>query len=325
MSLDKHNPQGTTSFPASHRELETTLHKSGRLSFARQAAAYLLLLRPKQWTKNLLLFAGLIFSYNLFQLPLVIAATLAFLIFCMLSGCVYIINDLLDIEEDKKHPWKKYRPLAAGIIGTRQALIYLIVLLLISLSLAWSINALFFLTALAYFALVVSYSLWLKFLVILDVFAIAFGFLLRALAGAVAIAVSISPWFLVCTLLLSLFLALTKRRQEAVTLAHNGLEHRKVLQHYPLQYLDQLISIVTAATIIGYSLYTFTASQSDLFMLTIPLVIYGIFRYLYLVHNKDLGESPDEVLLQDRPLQGAVLLWVLASVLILYLEHGGVI
>ena len=279
-----------------------------------------LLLRPKQWTKNLLLFAGLIFSMNLFQITLLYQSLIAFISFCLLSSCVYIINDIVDIEEDKRHPKKQYRPLAAGRLGLRQAIAVFTILLILSLYLAWSVNTLFLILGIAYFALCIAYSLWLKYMVILDVFAIALGFLLRAVAGGVAINVEISPWFLVCTLLLSLFLALTKRRQESINLENNGTLHRKVLEHYPIQYLDQLISIVTAATILAYSLYTFTASNSNLFMLTIPFVIYGIFRYLYLVHKEQLGENPEEILLQDKPTIINISLWVLLSIVILYME-----
>ena len=279
-----------------------------------------LLLRPKQWTKNLLLFAGLIFSMNLFQLTLLYQSLIAFISFCLLSSCVYIINDMVDIKEDRQHPKKQHRPLAAGKVGLKQVIAVLTALLIISLYLAWSVNTLLLLLGVVFFALCLAYSLWFKYMVILDVFAIALGFLLRAVAGGVAINVDISPWFLVCTLLLSLFLALTKRRQESINLESNGTLHRKVLEHYPIQYLDQLISIVTAATILAYSLYTFTASNSNLFMLTIPFVIYGIFRYLYLVHKEQLGENPEEILLQDKPTIINISLWVLLSIFILYME-----
>lgn len=285
-----------------------------------RAIDILLLLRPRQWTKNLLLFAGLIFSLNLFQLTLLYNSLIAFISFCLLSSCVYIVNDIVDIEDDRKHPKKRHRPLAAGKIGIRQAVAVLIILLIISLFLAWSIHPLLLILAIVFFALCLTYSLWIKYMVILDVFAIAFGFLLRAAAGGVAINVDISPWLLVCTLLLSLFLALTKRRQESVNMKDNGKWYRKVLEQYSVQYLDQLISIVTAATILAYSFYTFTASRSPLFMLTIPFVIYGIFRYLYLVHNEKLGENPEEILLSDIPTIVNIILWVLVSILILYLD-----
>ncbi len=290
-----------------------------------QITDLILLLRPKQWTKNLLLFAGLIFSYNILQAQLVFYTVIAFIAFCLLSGCMYIINDLVDLEDDRRHPYKKYRPLAAGRVEIRAAMVSLIILLVITFTLAWLVNLNFFIISMVFFALLLSYSLWFKHVVILDVLVIAFGFLLRALAGAIAIRVDISAWFLLCTLLLALFLALIKRRQESVNSADDGAEQRKVLEHYPVQYLDQLISIVTAAAILGYSLYTFTASQTDYFMLTIPFVIYGIFRYLYLLHHKNMGENPEDVLLKDKPTLVNIIAWVLLSILILSLEHGGMI
>jgi 4-hydroxybenzoate polyprenyltransferase len=283
----------------------------------------LLLLRPKQWSKNLLLFAGLIFSYSFTDAYFVYSSILAFISFCLLSSSAYIINDMFDVTEDRLHPKKKYRPIASGVITLRLATSISIALLIISLLIASQINLLFFLSSLFYYLLTLSYSVWLKHIVIIDVFAIAFGFLIRALAGAFAIEVSISPWFLICTLLLSLFLALTKRRQESISLAENGTNHRKVLEHYPLPFIEQLISIVTASTIIAYSLYTFTDNhESQLFMITIPFVVYGIFRYLYLVYKQDLGESPEEVLLKDKPMIINILLWVLISIAILAFEHG---
>ena len=285
---------------------------------ARKAAHILTLLRPKQWTKNLLLLAGLIFSANLFQFPLLYLSLVALLSFCLLSSCVYIINDIADLEEDRRHPKKQRRPLAAGLITKSDANIVLAVLLPLAAGLAWWINTYFLLLAAVYFLLSLVYILRFKYMVILDVFSIAFGFLLRALAGGAAIQVEISPWLLVCTLFLALFLALTKRRQEAINLDKNISLRRSVLEHYPLPYLDQLISIVTAATILAYSFYTFTAGQSTLFMLTIPFVIYGIFRYLYLVHKEMLGESPEEVLLSDTPMIVNILLWVIISIILLY-------
>ena len=304
---------------------ETGRSKGSWPGSKQQLTDLILLLRPKQWTKNLLLFAGLIFSYNILQAHLVLYAVIAFIAFCLLSGCMYIINDLVDLEEDRRHPYKKYRPLAAGRVELRAAIVLLVTLLVITFTVAWLVNIYFFIISLVFLALLLSYSLWLKHVVILDVLIIAFGFLLRALAGAIAISVDISAWFLLCTLLLALFLALIKRRQESVNSAGDGAEQRKVLKHYPVQYLDQLISIVTAAAILGYSLYTFTASQTDYFMLTIPFVIYGIFRYLYLLHHKNMGENPEEVLLQDKPTLVNIIAWVLLSILILSLEHGGII
>ncbi len=282
--------------------------------------AVLEILRPRQWTKNLFLFAGLVFSQNLFNPPLCLRALLACAVFCLLSGSVYILNDLVDLAADRKHYSKRHRPLAAGRIGIRPAVFLFFLLLAASLGAAFWLGNAFLAVGVLYFLLVAGYSLCFKHLVIIDVFAVASGFLLRAVAGGVAIGVRISPWLLICTLLLALFLALTKRRHEYVMLENNGTEHRRVLADYSVAYLDQLISIVTASTIMAYSLYTFTAGRTEYFMLSIPFVIYGIFRYLFLVHKKDMGGSPEDVLLQDRPFIVNICLWVLVCVLILYLE-----
>ena len=298
-----------------------------------KTTSFIALLRPKQWTKNLLLLAGLIFSANLLQPALLSKALLALLSFCLLSSSVYIINDLADLEEDRKHPRKRLRPLAAGQLTKKEAYSTLVVTLICAVALALTVNLRFLLICAFYFALSLAYSFRLKYIVILDVFAIAFGFLLRAVAGGAAIHVEISPWLLLCTLFLSLFLALAKRRQESANIGRgagggNGGEEggsggeqaakgRSVLEHYPLPFLDQLLSVVTTATILAYSTYTFTASSSPYFMLTIPFVIYGVFRYLYLVHNKNLGESPEEILLTDPPMIINIILWLLSCILII--------
>lgn len=278
------------------------------------------ILRPRQWTKNLFLFAGLVFSQNLFNPPLFFKALLAFGVFCLLSGSVYIINDIIDLDEDRKHYSKRNRPLASGQISVRQALCVFFILLVVSLSVAFVLGRVFLLAGISYFILVSSYSLWFKHFVIIDVFAVASGFLLRAVAGGAVIGVRISPWLLICTLLLALFLALTKRRHEYLVLENNGTEHRRVLAEYSLAYLDQLISIVTASTIMAYSLYTFTAGRTEYLMLSIPFVVYGIFRYLFLVHKREMGGSPEDVLLKDKPFIINICLWVLVCVVILHLE-----
>lgn len=282
--------------------------------------AVMKILRPRQWTKNFFLFAGLVFSQNLFNSPMFFRVLFAFGVFCLLSGSAYIINDIIDVNEDRKHYIKRNRPLAAGQISIKQAVRAFFVILGVSLSGAFVLGKAFLLVSILYFFLVAGYSLWFKHFVIIDVFAVAFGFLLRAVAGGVVIGVRISPWLLICTLLLALFLALIKRRHEYLVLENNGTEHRRVLADYSIGYLDQLISIVTASTIMAYSLYTFTAGRSEYFMLSIPFVIYGIFRYLFLVHKRDMGGSPEDVLLQDRPFIVNICLWVLVCVAILYLE-----
>lgn len=298
------------------------LYRKGAAGSKSNYKSLLLLLRPRQWTKNLVLFAALIFSYSVFDLQLLYSSILAFCSFCLLSSSAYILNDIYDINEDRAHPRKKFRPLAAKHISVKEALILFIPLFIAALTLAWIINFYFALSAVAYFLVAISYTIWFKHIVILDLFAIAAGFLIRALAGALAIEVIVSPWFLFCSLLLSLFLALTKRRQELVKLGSNRGSYRKLLDHYPLPYLDQLISIVTASTIISYSLYTFTAGPTMLLMLTIPFVAYGIFRYLYLVYKIEIEDNPDELLLKDIPLVITIVSWALLSLIILAIENG---
>lgn len=279
--------------------------------------ALLILLRPHHWSKNLVVFAALIFSYSIFEPRSLLSAVLAFASFCLFSSCAYIFNDIRDVNEDRHNPRKKHRPLAANRVSVRQAVLLFSPTFLAALSLALLTGLEFTISALTYLAIALVYTLWLKHVVIIDLFAIASGFLIRALAGALAIDVEISPWFLFCTLLLSLFLALTKRRQEYVQLAQNRGNHRKVLEQYTPLYLDQLIAITTASTIIAYSFYTFTAGPSVLFMLTIPFVIYGIFRYLYLIYRKEAEESPDQLIFKDAPLVATILLWVIISLAIL--------
>jgi len=282
------------------------------------------LMRPRQWIKNAFVFAGLIFSQNLLDFHLFVLTASAFVAFCFLSSSVYIINDIVDIEEDRHHPLKKNRPLAAGTISTVHALFIMALLLAASFTIAIILGLYFTLISLAYLALISGYTFWFKHLVIIDIFAISAGFLLRVAAGTVVIGVGISPWLLICTLLISLFLALIKRRHEYISMENGGADHRKVLTDYSASFIDQMISIVTAATIMAYSLYTFTASQTELLMLTIPFVIYGLLRYLYLVHKKEMGGSPEEVLLKDKPLLVNISLWVIFCMVILYIDRWGI-
>lgn len=283
-------------------------------------------MRPKQWTKNAIIFAPLIFAQKFTETAPVAEACLAFLIFCGLSGAVYIINDLLDIEQDRKHPLKCLRPLASGLLSPRAAVSFLLALLAAAVAgalllLDWQ----FGLIAAAYIVLQISYSLWLKHVVIIDVFCIAAGFLLRVAAGAEAIDVTFSTWLFFCTILLALFLALSKRRHELVLLEDSAAQHRRILFEYSTDLLDQMISIVTTATLIAYILYTVSDETvakfgSDKLKFTIPFVLYGIFRYLYLIHQKNEGGSPEKVLLNDRPILVTVLLYGLTvCFLLLYL------
>ena len=285
------------------------------------ARAILVSVRPRQWTKNGLLFLALVFSLRLFDIHLVARAGLAFLAFCALAAATYLVNDLVDLEGDRQHPTKRKRPIASGEISPAVAMAAAFVLTLSALLVAAGLGVSFMVPAVLYLLLTFSYSLWLKHLVILDVLAVAAGFVLRAAAGAVAINVPISPWLYVCTILGALFLAFCKRRQELVLLQIDAANHRRALQEYTVPLLDQMISVVISATVIAYSLYTFAAENlpgNHAMMLTIPFVLYGVFRYLYLMHVKGIGGSPEEVLLTDRPLLTTVAGWALTSIIILY-------
>lgn len=274
------------------------------------------LLRPKQWTKNLLLFAALLFSFEEIRAETILATLLGFILFSFVAGCVYILNDFVDRDRDRQHPVKKYRPMASGQVNPSHALLFGIILLILSVGTAFMMNPLFGVLCIVYFLLNVSYSFVLKHLVILDMMTIAAGFVLRAIAGGVLIHVPFTPWFLICTMLLSLFLAIGKRRNELTLLEGNTGSHRKVLDNYSITLLDQFNTIVTTATIISYSLFTFTSDRTIHLMWTIPLVIYGMFRYLYLIHMKSQGGSPDRVLFEDKPILITVILYVISVVTI---------
>lgn len=274
------------------------------------------LLRPKQWTKNLLLFAALLFSFEEIRTETILATLLGFILFSLVAGCVYILNDYVDRDRDRQHPVKKFRPMASGQVNPSHALLFGIILLILSVGTAFMMNPLFGVLCVVYFLLNVSYSFVLKHLVILDMMTIAAGFVLRAIAGGVLIHVPFTPWFLICTMLLSLFLAIGKRRNELTLLEGNTGSHRKVLDNYSITLLDQFNTIVTTATIISYSLFTFTSDRSIHLMWTIPLVIYGMFRYLYLIHMKNQGGSPDRVLFEDKPILITVTLYVISVVTI---------
>jgi 4-hydroxybenzoate polyprenyltransferase len=287
------------------------------------ALLLLLSLRPGQWTKNLVIFAGLIFGKRLFDAAALGEAVSAFAVFCILSGVVYLVNDLADRDTDRQHPLKANRPIASGALAVGTATIAAIVLGAIGLGAAYAIGRGFAAVAATYVALQMLYSGPLKHIVIIDVLTIAIGFVLRAVAGAVAVRVEISHWLLVCTILLALFIALAKRRHEIVLLAGAATTHRPILGEYSQYLLDQMIAVVTASTLISYVFYTISPETQVKFGtqwlgLTIPFPLYGIFRYLYLVHQREGGGSPADLLLTDRPLLACVALWVLAVALIIY-------
>jgi 4-hydroxybenzoate polyprenyltransferase len=280
-------------------------------------------LRPGQWIKNLLVFAGLLFGRRLFDARAVADAVAAFVVFCALSGVVYLVNDILDREGDRLHPLKARRPIASGALPVQTAALAALAIGAPALGAAAAIGGRFAAVAVAYVTLQVLYSGPLKRLVIIDVLTIAIGFVLRAVAGAVAVDVEISHWLLVCTILLALFIALAKRRHEIVMLAGEAPSHRPILGEYNPYLLDQMIAVVMASTLIAYVVYTVSPETQEKFGtpwlgLTIPFPLYGILRYLYLVHRREGGGSPADLLLADRPLLVCVALWALAVALIIY-------
>lgn len=281
-------------------------------------------LRPTQWVKNLFLFAALIFSQNLLVLSKSVRACWGFVLFCALASSTYLINDLFDLQEDQKHPIKSSRPLPSGRLNRSQTVPMAVLLAAASLAFSFKLHPQFGILALAYFLMNFAYSAFLKHVIILDVMLVAFGFVLRAVAGAVVIEVEISSWLLICTILIALFLALSKRRHELVIMAEESPEHRRVLGEYSPYFLDQMIGVVTASTLMSYTLYTLSPEVVSKLgtanlKFTIPFVLYGIFRYLYLVHQQAKGGSPTKVLLTDRPLMLNILLWFVAIWVILYL------
>jgi 4-hydroxybenzoate polyprenyltransferase len=289
--------------------------------------AVLVSLRPHQWTKNLIVFAALAFSKHLFDRGPFLRAAVAFAVFCGLSSVIYLINDVADLERDRLHPRKRLRPIASGALSARTALVIAAFLAASGLIVAVLLSPAFAICASAYLALNILYSLKLKEVVILDVLAISIGFVLRAVAGGVAIEVAISDWLLICTILLALFLALAKRRHELTSLEGAAADHRRILAEYSPHLLDQMISVVTASCVTAYAFYTTAEEtrakfQTDRLAWTLPFVLYGIFRYLYLVHRKDQGGSPSEILLTDKPLLADVVLWAVAVVWILYSAAG---
>lgn len=279
--------------------------------------------RVKQWTKNLLLFAGILFSQKILDPDLLLLAVLGFVSFCMLSSAEYLVNDLLDLEKDRAHPIKSLRPLPSGRLSVHTAIFAALLLFGGGLTLAFWLRTSFGTIALIYATLMLLYSFFLKHIVILDVIILASGFVIRAMAGAVVVDVVISSWLLICTIFLALFLGLCKRRYELVLLGDEAIEHRKILGEYSPYLLDQMISVVTAGAVMSYALYTMAQETiakvgSRNLIFTVPFVIYSIFRYLYIVHHKKLGGSPELDLIQDKSMVINIFLYLLVVALIIY-------
>jgi len=279
-------------------------------------------MRPGHWVKNLIVFAALIFAQAYAEPDKIILALAAFAAFCFGSSAVYIINDIFDRENDKKHPVKSKRPIASGAVSIPGAIVAAIILFLLSLAFASYANLLTVLALLVYIMLNLAYSAFLKHLVIIDVMTIAAGFVIRAVAGGFAIEVPVSPWLLVCTTLLALFLGFGKRRHELGLLSAEAVNHRKSLENYSMPFLDQMISVVTASTVVAYAFYTLSPEVVDRFgtawlSATIPFVLYGIFRYLFLIFHKEMGGNPTKLMLADKPLLVCVLLWLMTVLIVI--------
>jgi 4-hydroxybenzoate polyprenyltransferase len=275
------------------------------------------LMRPKQWTKNLLVFAALTFSVRTAYVYMLGQAIVGFILFCLVSSCVYILNDYVDRERDRVHPEKKHRPLASGAMNPQAALAFGVVMLSACLFIAFQFQLSFGFVLLLYFILNVLYSLRLKHVVIIDLLIVASGFVLRAVGGGLVIGVPLTPWFLICTLLLALFLAISKRRHELYLLKSDKGGHRQVLEHYSMDLLNQMNAIVTTATIMSYALFTFTSGHTIHLMWTLIFVLYGIFRYLYLIHVEGQGGKPERLLLEDKHILLTVILYAFSVVFIL--------
>lgn len=282
------------------------------------------LLRPKQWTKNFFILAALVFSKHLFEMDYVRIVLLAFVAFCLVSGSVYILNDILDVEEDRRHPEKRNRPIASGKVKPLQALAFSLLLIVLVIALVISLPSQFRAILLIYFAINIAYSWKLKEIIILDVFVIAAGFMLRVLGGAYVISVPVSSWMILCTIFISLFLGLAKRRGEIIVMQSSSSgSGRKVLTEYNLEFIDQMITVVTSGTVISYALYTVSERTKEIFhtenlIYTTVFVIFGIFRYLYLMYKKNLGESPTYIVTTDLPMIINIALWMISCVAIIY-------
>ncbi|AJD25858.1 decaprenyl-phosphate phosphoribosyltransferase [Clostridium botulinum] len=279
------------------------------------------LMRPKQWIKNFFVFAAIIFSGNLTNESILKNNIITFILFCLTSSTIYILNDIVDLEKDKKHPEKKNRPLPSGRVSKSTAIIMNIVILFTVLFCSYKfVDYKIMYIYLLYIVMNIFYCFKLKNVVILDVMVITFGFVLRMESGSLATKVSVSPWLFLCTILLSLFLALNKRKSEIIALKDKRGSHRKILEEYSVELIDNMLTIVTPSILISYCIYTFSSVQSKRMMYTIPFVLYGIFRYQYLMNNHNLGGKPEDVFGKDKPFLVNMVLWVISVVIIIYFK-----
>lgn len=277
------------------------------------------LLRPKQWLKNFFVFAAVIFSRKFFNPSYMITTIQVFIAFCLAASSVYVFNDIIDAEKDRQHPEKKFRPIASGKIKKRQAIELYFLLILVVILLVFQLNRHVMYILLFYIGINVAYSLLLKNIVIIDVMIITLGFVLRVESGSVACQIHLSPWLILCTILISLFLAINKRKGELLTLKEGSSSHRKILNEYSIEFIDKMETIVTPSILISYCLYTFQSVQGTKMMLTIPFILYGIFRYQYLVIKDNVGGKPEDLFFKDIPFLINIVLWILSVLIILYL------
>lgn len=273
-------------------------------------------MRPKHWYKNLVIFIGIVFSLKLLNLSLWVDVIAAFAVFCVISGCLYLINDIIDSDKDKNHPKKRNRPIPSGKLKVQHAWISAVILLIIAFAVSYLIGIWFLASAVAFFLLILIYSLFLKQFIIVDIMIISTGFVIRAIAGCAAAGVIVSPWLIICAFLLALFLAIGKRRHELVVLGKNAGNHRKILDGYSTGMLDQMMNITTSALIMSYSIYTFNTGKIFM-MITIPFAFYGLFKYIYMVHAENFGGEP-EMLFKDKGMLLSMALWAILVIVVLY-------
>lgn len=278
------------------------------------------LMRPKQWIKNLFIFGAVIFSGKFTYENIFIKNIFVFFIFCLVSSCVYILNDLVDVNKDRQHPEKKNRPIASGKVKTYEAVILEVLLIVIVIITAYNLDIKLFMVFSVYFIINILYSIILKNLIIIDVMIITLGFVLRVQSGAIITNVQLSPWMILCTILISLFMALNKRKSEIIILKDKSGNHRKILDDYSVEFIDNMLTIVTPSIFIAYCLYTFSSTQSRTMMITIPFVLYGIFRYQYLMMKQNIGGKPEDIFQKDIPFLVNILLWCISVILIIYFK-----
>ncbi|MDF2502525.1 MULTISPECIES: decaprenyl-phosphate phosphoribosyltransferase [Clostridium] len=278
------------------------------------------LMRPKQWIKNFFVFAAMIFSGKFTSTYILIMNIFVFIMFCLISSSVYVLNDLVDVSKDRQHPQKKNRPIASGKVTKFQAILVEIILLAVVFIISYNINLRLLAVFLIYFIMNVLYSFKLKNIIIVDVMIITFGFVLRVESGSILTNVQLSPWMILCTILISLFMALNKRKSEIITLKDKSGAHRKILDEYSVELIDNMLTIVTPSILIAYCLYTFSSIQSRTMMITIPFVLYGIFRYQYLMMKNNIGGKPEDVFQKDIPFLINIILWAVVVISIIYFK-----